>query len=113
MWISLKTLTFAGVSDHARLQYLTLVHAPMVKDILSHSCMTLCINRRLSVESQDARITVIVLCVCMCVSVTTLTATYLVYESKMRFYKVRLYYSKRMYCVDFAESALFSSFGII
>ena len=70
------------------------------------------------------RVTAVVLCVCVCVcvcvclsvclSVTKLAATYLVCESKVRRHKdpygVR---SKRMICVDFAENALFASFGVI
>ena len=47
-------------------------------------------------------------------SVTRLTATYLVCESKMRFCMVphAVQHFKRMYCVDFAENALFSRFGV-
>jgi uncharacterized membrane protein len=64
------------------------------------------------------RITVVVLCVCVCVcvclSVTTLTATYLIYESKVQCYNLgSLRRSKHMYCVDFAENALFANFGVI
>jgi hypothetical protein len=64
------------------------------------------------------RVTVVVLCVYLsvCLSVTTLTATYLIYESKVRCYKATVPYqwhSKRMYCANFAKNALFPSFGII
>ena len=41
-----------------------------------------------------------------------ITTSMFVCESKMRFYKVP-YGVRNMYCVDFAENALFSSFGII
>ena len=55
-------------------------------------------------------IMVVVLCVCL--SVNSLTATHLVCESQAQCYD-SLCCFKRMYCVDFAENALFSSSGDI
>ena len=54
-------------------------------------------------------------CLSVCLSVTMPAATYLVCKSKVRCYKVPYGVSnlKPMYCVDFAENALFPSFGVI
>ena len=49
-------------------------------------------------------------CVCMCV--TALAATYLIYESQVRYYIVP-YGVSNMYCVDFAENRFILQYNSI
>jgi hypothetical protein len=57
-------------------------------------------------QRMHRRVTVLVLSVCL--SDTKLTATYLVSESKLHYYKI-----PHMIRVDFDENTLFASFGVV
>ena len=49
----------------------------------------------------------------VCLSVSTLTATQLIFESKVRYHSVLHGVLKDFHRVDFADNALFKSFGVI
>ena len=72
----------------------------------------------LTLSACAARVTVVsfsvcvCVCVCVCLSVTMLTATYLVYKTKMRYHRV-LYDITDLQHVDFAKNASFKSYGVI